>query len=85
MQIARRYKSPAFKFERYEYRMLENDPKPRPYELRLINDNLGSSRVSVEELSDPLGLFTVVYEENLATDGDLEGADLFGIRSVPVH
>lgn len=60
-----------FEFERYEYRMVENDPKPIPYELRLINDNLGPNRVRIDEIRDPLHLLSFDYEENLATEGDL--------------
>lgn len=60
-----------FEFERYEYRMVENDPKPTPFELRLINDNLGPNRVRIEEIRDPLNLLTFDYEENFVTQGDL--------------
>lgn len=60
-----------FEFERYEFRMVEHEPKPLPFELRLINDNLGRNRVSVREIHDPLGLLSFDYEENLATEGDI--------------
>jgi hypothetical protein len=60
-----------FLFERYEYQMKENDPKPKPYELRVVNDNLATTKVEIVEVQDPLGLLSVVYEENLVTEGDI--------------
>lgn len=60
-----------FEFDRYEYQMVENDPKPMPYELRVINDNLGVSAVKIEEIRDPLNLLSFDYDENSATQGDL--------------
>lgn len=60
-----------FEFEKYEYRMVENDPKPQPFELRLINDNLGPNKARISEIRDPLNLLTYEYEENSVTEGDL--------------
>lgn len=51
--------------------MKENDPKPKPYELRVVNDNLATTKVEIVEVQDPLGLLSVVYEENLVTEGDI--------------
>jgi hypothetical protein len=60
-----------FEFSSYEFRLAENNPKPAPFELRLINDNLGPNRVNIEELRDPLNLLSLDFEENFVTRGDL--------------
>jgi hypothetical protein len=59
-----------FEFSKYQFQMIENR-KYEPFRLKLINDNFSNrSGIILEELSDPLDLFTPNIEQALITQND---------------
>ncbi|CAF0762269.1 unnamed protein product [Brachionus calyciflorus] len=63
--------SAYFEFPEYEFKLKENNNHLQTFKLKILNENLNSNKITLEEVSDPLNLFSPEFDENWISKKDM--------------